>query len=101
MVCMIALIWVNNLADFNHYRDQVPASFEPYGGEIRFGVEEPMTLVDENGLGNFSRIALFWFLTAKAITDCYESDAYQELSEPSSGAITFTIIGTYPELKCA
>ena len=59
MVRMIALIRVNNLADFNHYREQVPATLEPYGGEIRFRAEKPMTLDDENGLGDFSQIALF------------------------------------------
>ncbi len=30
---MIALIQVNKPADFNHYREQVPATLEPYGGE--------------------------------------------------------------------
>ena len=54
MVSMIALIRVNNLPDFNHYREQVPATLETYGGEIRFRAEKPMTLGDENGLGDFS-----------------------------------------------
>ena len=61
MVRMIALILVKNLSDFNSYRQQVPATLEPYGGEIRFRAEKPMTLDDENGLGDFSQVALFWF----------------------------------------
>ena len=101
MVRMIALIRVNNLADFNHYREQVPATLEPYGGEIRFRAEKPMTLDDENGLGDFSQIALFWFPTATAMTDRYESDAYHDLLELTSSAGTFTIIGVDPDLNCA
>ena len=101
MVRMIALIRVNNLADFNHYREQVPATLEPYGGEIRFRAEKPMTLDDENGLGDFSQIALFWFPTATAMTDWYESDAYHDLLELGSSAGTFTIIGVDPDLNCA
>ena len=98
---MIALIRVNNLADFNHYREQVPATLEPYGGEIRFRAEKPMTLDGENGLGDFLQIALFWFPTAIAITDWYESDAYHDILELRSSAGTFTIIGVDPNLKCA
>ena len=101
MVRMIALIRVNNLADFNHYREQVPVTLEPYGGEIRFRAEKPMTLDDENGLGDFSQIALFWFPTATAMTDWYESDAYHDLLELRSSAGTFTIIGVDPDLNCA
>ena len=101
MVRMIALIRVNNLADFNHYREQVPATLEPYGGEIRFRAEKPMTLDDENGLGDFSQIALFWFPTATAMTDWYESDAYHYLLELRSSAGTFTIIGVDPDQKRA
>ena len=101
MVRMIALIRVNNLADFNHYREQVPATLEPYGGEIRFRAEKPMTLDDENGLGDFAQIALFWFPTATAMTDWYESDAYHDLLELRSSAGTFTIIGVDPDLNCA
>ena len=97
MVRMIALIRVNNLADFNHYREQVPATLEPYGGEIRFRAEKPMTLDDENGLGDFSQIALFWFPTATAMTDWYESDAYHDLLELRSSAGIFTIIGVDPD----
>ena len=33
MVSMIALIRVNNLADFNQYRDQVRATLEPFEWE--------------------------------------------------------------------
>ena len=51
MVRMIALIRINNLSDFNSYRQQVRAALEPYGGELRFQSEKPMTLDDENGLG--------------------------------------------------
>ena len=47
MVSMIALIRVNNLPNFYHYREQVPATLETYGGEIRFRAEKPMTLGDE------------------------------------------------------
>ena len=35
MVRMIALIRVKNRADFKKYRELVPATLEPYGGEIR------------------------------------------------------------------
>ena len=101
MVHMIALIRVNNLADFNHYREQVPATLEPYGEQIRFRAEEPMTLDDENGLGNFSQIALFWFPTATAMADRYESDAYHDLSGLTSSAGTFIIIGIDRDLNCA
>ena len=97
MVRMIALIRVNNLADFNRYRGQVPATLEPYGGEIRFHAEKPMTLDDENGLGDFSQIALFWFPTATAMTDWYESDGYHDLLELRSSAGNFTIIGVDPD----
>ena len=93
MVHMIALIRVDNLADFDHYREQVPATLEPYGGEIRFRAEKLMTLDDENGLGDFSQIALFWFPTATAMADRYESDAYHDLLALTSSARTFTIIG--------
>ena len=98
---MIALIRVNSLADFNHYRDQVPATLEPYGGETRFRVEEPMTLDDENGLGDFSQIVLFWFPTAKAITDWNESYAYHYFLEPKSSAGNLSIIGIDLYLNCA
>ena len=98
---MIALIQVNKPADFNHYREQVPATLEPYGGEILFRAEKPMTLDDENGFGDFSQIALFWFSTATAMTDCYESDAYHDILELRSSAGTFTIIVVDPDLNCA
>ena len=98
---MIALIRVNNLADFNHYREQVPATLEPYSGEILFRAEKPMTLDDENGFGDFSQIALFWFSTATAMTDWYESDACHDILYLRSSAGTFTIIGVDPDLNCA
>ena len=98
MVHMIALIRVNNLADFDHYREQVPATLEPYSGEIRFRAEMPMTLVDVNGLGDFSQITLFWFPTATAMADRYESDAYHDLLALTSSAGTFTIIGVDRDL---
>ncbi len=101
MVHMIALIRVNNLADFDHYREQVPATLEPYGGEIRFRAEKLMTLDDENGLGDFSQIALFWFPTATAMADRYESDAYHDLLALTSSARTFTIIGVDRDFNCA
>ncbi len=101
MVHMIALIRVNNLADFDHYREQVPATLEPYSGEIRFRAEKPMTLDDENGLGDFSQIALFWFPTATAMADRYESDAYHDLLSLTSSAGTFTIISVDRDFNCA
>jgi uncharacterized protein (DUF1330 family) len=101
MVRMIALIRVKNLSEFNNYREQVPATLTPYGGEIRFRAEKPITLDDENGLGDFSQIALFWFPTADAMTEWYESDAYHELLELRASAGTFTIIGVDPDSNCA
>ena len=101
MVRMIALIRVNNLADFYYYREQVPATLELDGGEIRFRAEKPMTLVDENGLGDFSPIALFWVPTATAMADRYESDAYHDLLALTSSAGTFTIIGVDRDFNCA
>ena len=55
-----------------------------------------MTLDEENGLGDFSQIALFWFPNAEAKTeDWYELDAYQELMELrfSAGKLTIISIG--------
>jgi uncharacterized protein (DUF1330 family) len=101
MVRMIALIRVKNLSDFNTYREKVPVTLEPYGGEIRFRAEKPMTLDDENGLGDFSQVALFWFPTAEAMTDWYESDAYHDLLELRASAGNFTIIGVDPDSNCA
>jgi uncharacterized protein (DUF1330 family) len=98
---MIALIRVKNLSDFNTYREKVPVTLEPYGGEIRFRAEKPMTLDDENGLGDFSQVALFWFPTADAMTDWYESDAYHDLLELRASAGNFTIIGVDPDFNCA
>ena len=92
---------MNNLADFNHYREQVPATLEPYGEETRFRAEKPMTLDDENGLGVFSQIALFWFPSVTAMTDWYESDAYHDLLGLTFSAGTFTIIGVDRDLNCA
>ena len=57
MVRMIALIRVKNRDDFNKYRELVPATLEPYGGEIRLRADGPVTLTDENDLGDFSQIA--------------------------------------------
>ena len=101
MVRMIALIRVKNLSDFNSYRQQVPATLEPYGGEIRFRAEKPMTLDDENGLGDFSQVALFWFPTADAMMNWYASDAYHDLLELRARAGTFTIIGVDPDSNSA
>ncbi len=101
MVRMIALIRVNNLADFDHYREQVSATVEPYGGGIRFRAEEPITLDDENGLGDISQIALFWFPTSTVTADRYESDAYHDLLVLTSSAGTYTIIGVDRDLNCA
>ena len=93
MVLMIALIRINNFPDFNAYREQVPATLEPCGGELRFRSEKPITLDDEYGLGDFSQVALFWFPTQAAMTDWYESDAYHHLLSLRASAGTFTIIG--------
>ena len=101
MVRMIALIRVNNLTDFYHYREQVPATLEPYGGEIRFRAEKSMTLDDENGLGDFSQLALFWFPTATAMADRYESDAYHDLLALTSSADTLIVIDVDRDLICA
>ena len=59
MVRMIALIRVKNRDDFNKYRELVPATLEPYGGEIRLRADGPVTLTDENDLGDFSQIACY------------------------------------------
>ena len=101
MVRMIALIRVKNQSDFNSYRQQVPATLEPYGGEIRFRAEKPITLDDENGLGDFSQVALFWFPTVDAMTNWYESDAYHDLLELRASAGSFTIIGVDPDSDSA
>ena len=55
MVRMIALIRVKNRDDFNKYRELVPATLEPYGGEIRLRADGPVTLTDENDLGDFRK----------------------------------------------
>ena len=69
--------------------------------KIRFRAEKPMTLDAEKCLGDFSQIALFWFPTAIAITDLYESDAYHDILGLRSSAGTFTIIGVDPNLNYA
>ena len=56
----------------------------------------PVTLTDENDLGDFSQIALLWFPTADAMTDWYQSAAYNDLIELRSGAGSFTMIGVDP-----
>ena len=60
-----------------------------------------MTLDDENGLGDVSQIALFWFLRAEAMADWHGSDAYHDVLELRSSANSFTIIGVYPDFYCA
>ena len=96
MVCMIALIRVKNRDDLNKYRELVPATLEPYGGEIRLRADGPVTLTDENDLGDFSQIALLWFPTADVMTDWYQSAAYNDLIELRTGAGSFTIISVDP-----
>ena len=96
MVRMIALILVKNRDDLNKYRELVPATLEPYGGEIRLRADGPVTLTDENDLGDFSQIALLWFPTADAMTDWYQSAAYNDLMELRAGAGSFTMIGVDP-----
>ncbi|MAW56543.1 MAG: DUF1330 domain-containing protein [Oceanospirillales bacterium TMED33] len=58
MVRMIALIRVKNRADFKKYRELVPATLEPYGGEIRLRADRLVSIADENDLGDFSQVAL-------------------------------------------
>ena len=96
MVRMIALIRVKNRDDFNKYRELVPATLEPYGGEVRLRADGPVTLTDENDLGDFSQIALLWFPTADAMTGWYQSAAYNDLIELRTGAGSFTMIGVDP-----
>jgi len=96
MVRMIALIRVKNRDDFNKYRELVPATLEPYGGEIRLRADGPVTLTDENDLGDFWHIVQLWFPTADAMTGWYQSAAYNDLIELRSGAGSFTMIGVDP-----
>ena len=96
MVRRIALIRIRNASDFALYRERVPETLEAFGGELRFRAETPMTLDDENGLGDFSQIALFWFPTKDAMVGWYESDAYHDLLELRASAGAFTIIGVDP-----
>ena len=58
MVRMIALIRAKNRADFKKYRELVPATSEPYGGEIRLRADRLVSIADENDLGDFSQVAL-------------------------------------------
>ena len=74
-------------------RERVAEILEPFGGELRFLAETPMTLDDENGLGDFSQVALFWFPTKDAMVGRYESDAYHDLLELRASVGAFTIIG--------
>ena len=60
-----------------------------------------MTLDAENGLGDVSQIALFWFLTVEAMADWHESDAYHDVLELRSSANSFTLIGVDPDFHCA
>ena len=96
MVRMIALIRVKNRDDLKKYRELVPATLEPYGGEIRLRADGPVTLTDENDLGDFSQIVLLWFPTADAMTGWYQSAAYNNLVELRSSAGSFTMIGVDP-----
>ena len=96
MVRMIALIRVKNRDDFNKYRELVPATLEPYGGEIRLRADGPVALTDENDLGDFSQIALLWFPTADAMKGWYQSGAYTNLIKLRASAGTFTMIGIDP-----
>ena len=96
MVDMIALIRINSLVDFESYRAKVPATLEPYRGEIRFRAEKIVTLVDENELGGFSQIALVSFSSQEDVNDWYASDAYSNLKEPRANAGSFTILSLNP-----
>ena len=53
-----------------------------------------MTLDDGDGLGYFLQLALFWFPTAKAMTEWFESDAYHDPLELRSSA------GTVYDCRC-
>ncbi len=97
MVRMIALIRVRNASDYALYRARVPETLKPFDGELRFRAEAPITLDDENGLGDFSQIALFWFPSKEAMVGWYESDAYHDLLELRASAGAFTIIGVDPD----
>ena len=96
MVCIIALIWINSLVDFESYRAKVAATLESYGGEIRFRTEKIITLVDENELGGFSQIALVSFSSQEDVNDWYASDAYSNLKELRESAGSFTILSLNP-----
>ncbi|MBU29085.1 MAG: hypothetical protein CMD54_03100 [Gammaproteobacteria bacterium] len=93
MSLMIALIRVNSLVDFESYRAKVPATLEPYGGEIKFRAKNITTLVDENELGGFSQIALLRFPSQDDMNDWYASDAYQNLTKLRTSAGSFTMLG--------
>ncbi len=97
MVRMIALIRVFNASDFAKYRELVPETLRPYGGELRFRAERPLTLDDENGIGDFSQIALFWFPTRENMVSWYESDAYHDLLDLRASAGSFTLLGMDPD----
>ena len=64
--------------------------------EIRLRADRPVTLTDENELGDFWQVALLWFPTADAMTGWYQSAAYNDLIELRAGAGSFTIIGVDP-----
>ena len=97
MVRMIALIRIHNFSEFARYRELVPATLEPFNGELRFRAERPITLDDENELGDFSQIALFWFPTKADMIGWYESDAYHDLLDIRANAASFTILGMEPD----
>lgn len=97
MVRMIALIRIRNASDYARYREAVPATLEPFGGELRFRAESPITLDDENGLGDFSQVALFWFPDTASMMAWYESDAYHDLLDLRANAGSFTLIGVDPD----
>ena len=90
---MIALIWINSLVDFESYRAKVPATLEPYEGEIRFRAETIVTLVDENELEYFSQIALLRAPNQGDMDDLYVSEAYRNLKKLRASASSFAIVG--------
>ena len=96
MVHMIALIRVNSLVDFESYRAKVPATLEPYGGEVQFRAKKIITFVDENELGDLTQIALLRFPSQDNMNDWYASDAYQNLSKLRTSAGSFTMLGLNP-----
>tara|TARA_B100000989_G_scaffold263170_1_gene214933 strand:- start:174 stop:416 length:243 start_codon:yes stop_codon:yes gene_type:complete len=76
-------------------------SCDPRTLREKYRAEELVTLDDENGLGDVSQIALFWFLTAEAMADWHQSGTSYDVLELRSSVNSFTIIGVDPDFHCA